>query len=123
MTKNSKSSGFQVENKDSKWVLLVNHRERKRDACGFVDVVGGAKQSLEGYEGWVAKGRGKNIPISRGNKQNTEMGTEKRHRNWYLLPEIFQYRARRFAHVSSFKVLSVLESGYQEIPLTDGGKE
>lgn len=42
---------------------------------------GGVTQSPEGYELWAAKGKGKNIPIRRGNKQNTEMGIEKRHRN------------------------------------------
>lgn len=43
--------------------------------------VGGVPQSPEGQEVWAARGKGNNIPIRRGSKLNTEMGTDKRYRN------------------------------------------
>lgn len=43
--------------------------------------VGDVTQSPEEYELWAAKGKGKNIPIRRGNKQHTEMGLEELYRN------------------------------------------
>lgn len=51
------------------------------------------------------------------------MRIEKGYRKEHLLPMIFQYWAKQFAHVTPFKFLGILESGYQYSPLTENGED